>query len=624
MKTKRIIVLVFLNTVFPLQIIQGPQVGNNMQAEFTVGWQTDSLCDSRLEWGLSVVDLPQNVSKDSLRRWHVLKATGLSAQTCYYYRVVSRRGNDTVRSDVYRTKTAVLRDTPFRFEIVTDPHGGAEFSRTYNGNPATRYFASKLLQQDSADFFMGTGDLVGTNSNPNQDSCFAMILNYKKNLDTLEHSVPVYECFGNHDGGTDMIWANTDTADFGFILPETSFYADSSLGKGHFYSFDYGTAHFVAADWNESTNQPGALAWIISDLQAARARGQEHVFFFSHYPLLDFGWGTNYAIHADRWWSGSYYRGCASNMYHALDSLGAEAWFFGHWHNYCRYRIHPGTYPGFDTLWAKENFRNQVLFLSNGHFGGGGYDVDTANYTEDFYSRAYSTMVVQCDVDFRQTVIRGINQWVNWSGTPWSKTAIDSFALRPFAPVNLAAIRRGGAVELSWDRVNDSVSIHGVGGYRVYRSGKAYGDLRNTSQSQYEMIGTLASADSTLFVDSNPGGSAYYVVAAYDTNYAKRQGNYSNEASPDHSAGEFMGAAHSPCISARPNPFTSNIQVHITPGLGVLELAAYDIRGRKVADLKPMLRNSRVSWNPNLPAGLYCLRVVMGRKVHVKSLLLVK
>lgn len=586
-------VLFLAFTGYSLSIIQGPQVGNNRINDFTVGWQTDSLSESRLEWGLSAEALTLNASRDSLRKWHVVKAAGLLPETFYYYRVVSWSGADTARSVVYRTKTAVQRDTPFRFQIITDPHGGSQFSRTYNGNPATRYRASEQLLKDSADLFICTGDIAGNNTN-NIDTNLLQLRRFKKNTDSVEHSVPMYECFGNHDASPSMerVWANTDTTDYGFILPEENMYLGDGFGKGHFYSFDYGTAHFVIADLREDWPRTGALAWLIADLQAARARGMEHKFIFSHYSLVGMearSGATPY--HNNYWWSGSYYRGCASNQYHVLDSLGVEAWFHGHWHSYCRYRVHPRLYPGFDTLWMKEKFGNQVLFLTCGQYGGGGYDLDTVTYVQDFYTRAYSTMVVQCDVNFRQVTIYGRNHASNLAGSVWTKAAVDSFKLRPDAPESLTAATEAGGVRLRWRKTSDGTSIYGVGGYHIYRSGVAWGDARNTARSGYSRIATLPSPDSVSFLDIDKvSGPRYYVVTAFDTNFSKREGNYSNEAATDVNSHELSNAKRPgpAALSASPNPF--NPATHISIGIpaavsGKVKLTVMDARGREIVVL---------------------------------------
>src|SRR3989339_227262 len=88
---------------FCLSIVQGPQVGNNRQNSFTVGWQTDSLSDSKLKWGLSPVSLIDSVSSNEQRTWHVLIAENLLPNTRYYYQVVS----NSITSLCYFTKTAV-------------------------------------------------------------------------------------------------------------------------------------------------------------------------------------------------------------------------------------------------------------------------------------------------------------------------------------------------------------------------------------------------------------------------------------------------------------------------------------------------------------------------------------
>ena len=583
-------ILFFIPVIsFCLSISQGPQVGNNNQSSFTVGWQTDSLSDSKLKWGLSPTSLIDSVSSNEQRTWHVLIAENLLPNTRYYYQVVS----NSITSLCYFTKTAVNQDTPFRFGLITDTHGGYLLRQSWE---RTRGHCQILLN-DSADLWLNAGDVVAYDGCVNLEERFQRTLIYKNRMDSIEHYIPMYELFGNHDGGADRIWANTDSSTYCFILPEDNTY--DGMGKGSCYSFDYGAAHFQIIRYTTySAYDPLLMKWMADDFQAAKARGQLHNLVFNHWGIMD--WWTLPSENLPHWKPG-YWENQRSEFYHVLDTNDVELFMHGHTHYYSRTKINPQLFDGFDTVWNNENFQNDIWNISAGRFGEGAGYPDTADWDMAYYNNSLTVLFMQFNVDFRQIMIKAIN--IQYSGTDvWNEVVIDSFKLRPDIPGNLEAQVVSNKVVLTWGQVENGITLNGVAGYHIYRSDVSYESIRNTPQSFYTKIGSVTSADSTSFTDIDPRlseGDKYYVVSAYDTNKGKREGNYSNEVLASNVVGKATGLLNIPAnlsFHVFPNPFNHSTTIRLSKN-SEGSLFIYDLKGNLIKRFSVKNNGSDIVWD---------------------------
>ncbi|MFH0921862.1 MAG: FN3 domain-containing metallophosphoesterase family protein, partial [Fibrobacterota bacterium] len=178
-----LLLALFICDAMSLSLVQGPQVGNVTDSTITFSWFTDSAAGSRVDYGTASNSLTLSVEDTHSVQWHVIQAVGLSAGTRVFYRVHS----GSSQSSVFFCKTLPGVGKPFRFGSFGDTHGGTSIT-----------LAAPLLVLDSCDFFFNIGDVVGANNVP-ETTAFQACLNYKKRSDSLEHYVPVYETFGNHE-----------------------------------------------------------------------------------------------------------------------------------------------------------------------------------------------------------------------------------------------------------------------------------------------------------------------------------------------------------------------------------------------------------------------------------------
>ena len=143
-------------------------------------------------------------------------------------------------------------------------------SGTGDGN---QYMVAALLERIQPSFLLHTGDVI-YNAGAYADFNPKYFTPYSRTLP----SIPFFTSLGNHDVGT----LNGQPYLDNFYLP-----SNNPLNSERYYSFDYGNAHFVALDTNQSTS-PGSemYNWVQSDL-AGTTKFWKFVFF--HHALYSSG-----------------------------------------------------------------------------------------------------------------------------------------------------------------------------------------------------------------------------------------------------------------------------------------------------------------------------------------------
>jgi len=192
---------------------------------------------------------------------HELTLTGLQPGTTYRYRL--REDSTVVASgDAYTFQTdAGPQDPQFAFfataDIGEDPASGGQ-------QEATQAMIRRLAPR--ADFGLVVGDVVYPDGRSSDYDANLMRPWADLLCNTTAWPVP-----GNHDWRVD---------------PDSNFAREWSLpGNEHYYSFDYGNAHFIGLDTGDGflydeTNQ---LAWLENELRTRRDATWTFVFY--HFPL---------------------------------------------------------------------------------------------------------------------------------------------------------------------------------------------------------------------------------------------------------------------------------------------------------------------------------------------------
>lgn len=233
------------------------------------------------------------VSNNSVIYWNVTTVTvsGLNADTEYYYDAFGvynykNYGSDAIQkksfslSDKlgadYRTvKTAADRNTD-TFEFLTFGDIQGMTKDMYEKSYAAMQAVLDSAAVNGYDFMLNVGDVVDNGKNFSQ---------WGWALDTYANAftdTSIFTAAGNHESGS---YAMADY--YNYSLPER--YTGQTGENGLFYSFNYGTAHFIVLDTNDAdANGLGKnqLNWLRSDL---RANNQKWTVVLMHKSVFSLG-----------------------------------------------------------------------------------------------------------------------------------------------------------------------------------------------------------------------------------------------------------------------------------------------------------------------------------------------
>lgn len=262
-----------------------------------IAWKTNLASHGVVEYG--PVDSPeaQIARQEEVSLNHTVTLAGLLPDTVYRYRVLADDLPLGVEA-AFRTPPSASTATTFSFAALGDSGVGAK----------AQFEVADRLAALAPDFVLHTGDVIY----PGGEATLYDPRFFKPYRETLRRA-PFFPSLGNHDAVT----ANGAPYLQTFHLP-----ANSSPGKGRYYSFDWGNAHFIALDPVTSPFKPGSAqyAWLEQDLATTRATWK---FVFFHYPPYSSGpHGSNLAVRAA--WSPLFER------------YGVDIVFNGHDHDYER------------------------------------------------------------------------------------------------------------------------------------------------------------------------------------------------------------------------------------------------------------------------------------------------
>lgn len=252
-------------------LTRGPYLNQANQNSIVIRWRSSQPIVGRVRFGTTSENLTQSVDEVAATTEHVVRLTGLSAYTRYYYSVGSSvdtiAGGDATHT--FRTSPVPGTATDTRVWVLGDA-GRANASQA-----AVRDAYSTWTGSRTPDLCLMLGDNAynsGTDAEY-QAAVFAMYPAFLRKM-------PLWSCLGNHDanGGSTSSTANFPYFDM-FTFPTNAECGGLPTGTERYYSFDYGNIHFVVLDSQTSSravdnpatqpNEDGAMAaWLRLDLQA--------------------------------------------------------------------------------------------------------------------------------------------------------------------------------------------------------------------------------------------------------------------------------------------------------------------------------------------------------------------
>ncbi len=281
-------------------MLRSPYLNQANHNSIVVRWRSTLSTIGRVRYGLTPENLNLSTDEASAQTNHVVKLTGMTPYTRYYYSVGSAVDTLTPETvDTTSVRTAAFTIPPptaadYTFRTSPVP-GTAANSRIWVVGDCGRGSATQAAGRDAYYNWMGnrTPDLnlqLGDNAyNSGTDTEYQS--GYYAMYPTIFRKMTQWSCLGNHDannGNTDPLqnWPYFDM----FTFPTAGECGGVASGTEHYYSFDYGNIHFISLDSqttlaNRTANSPQAV-WLQNDL-ASTTRTWIIVMF--HHPSYSKG-----------------------------------------------------------------------------------------------------------------------------------------------------------------------------------------------------------------------------------------------------------------------------------------------------------------------------------------------
>jgi predicted phosphodiesterase len=243
-------------------ITRGPYLQDGSGSAIVVRWRTPAPGQGRVEYQDEGAAAPR-VAYSGSGPDHRARLAGLAAGKRYHYRLFA---GDTALGGDYAFVSTKPPGAPFRFLVFGDSGDGSK----------AQYAVAERMARQEADFALHTGDVIYP---------YGEERHYDRNFfvpyASMLSRMVFWMSLGNHDAVPEDAYPYFHN----FELPANG---PAGLKPGRHYSFDYGSARFVALDSNAS---PGVLErrvapWLERTLAAAPPPAWRFV-FFHHPPYSD-------------------------------------------------------------------------------------------------------------------------------------------------------------------------------------------------------------------------------------------------------------------------------------------------------------------------------------------------
>jgi len=215
--------------------------------------------------------------------------TGLSVDTKYYYRmqykIIGAATYTATPEYTFHTQRSI--GSTFSFTIEADEH-------LYDKKGVDNMYRVTLKNEadDNPDFMITLGDIFGDDHHPSDitsQTLDSLHKYYRPFLGNICHSVPFYDCLGNHEGEKDhyldsmppnnmAVYATLARKKYYPNPYPNGFYTGDTLHEGfgmgqpeNYYAWTWGNALFVVLDVyrydNDTTAKPIKWDWTIGDAQ---------------------------------------------------------------------------------------------------------------------------------------------------------------------------------------------------------------------------------------------------------------------------------------------------------------------------------------------------------------------
>lgn len=250
----------------PIQLMRKPYLQSALADSISILWRTDKGTEAKVAYKSASQEdwaFVKGITRPTNTNWveSVVTLTGLSPNTYYEYQIFVDKQQLLAEQALYFTSPVADQDSLFSFFAVGDIGEPVEESGTPDqlGKALAKYV-------DSVQFGLLLGDIIYPDGKSED---------YDKNLfqyfGEVFPYVPTFPILGNHD------WHE----------PEENYMKEWKLpghGNGHYYSFNYGTIHFVGLDTKngELHEYDKQVAWLEEDLANVPDKYDWKIVFLHH------------------------------------------------------------------------------------------------------------------------------------------------------------------------------------------------------------------------------------------------------------------------------------------------------------------------------------------------------
>ncbi|MFN8294750.1 MAG: metallophosphoesterase [Chitinophagales bacterium] len=232
-------------STFSQSLSRGPYLQSLTNNSIKIMWRTSDSTNSVVKYGDSPSSLTNVITDNARVKNHIVKISGLSAKTKYFYSVgydatVLAGGNDQ-----HHFVTAINpgdSTTGFKFWVTGDFGGGN------NEQIKVREWFENYLQSNVVDGWLWLGDNVYNTGTDDEYSNKVFDTHY--GYDSIFRFLPFYPIPGNHDYGS-VNGIDDPSVHKGPYYDMVEVFRNAEMGgvpsnMEAYYSYDYGNTHFIA------------------------------------------------------------------------------------------------------------------------------------------------------------------------------------------------------------------------------------------------------------------------------------------------------------------------------------------------------------------------------------------
>lgn len=363
-------------------LLRGPYLNSGTPTSMVVRWRTDIASKSKVMIGTAAGALTQTFLDTASVTEHIVKVTGLTPYSKYYYSI----GSDTVLLEgtaqdfFYTLPVSGTSDSLIRIGVIGDCGNNSTNQRDVRDKLST-YLGSN---------YMNSWILLGDNAySYGYDAEYqAEFFNIYK--DQFLKQNPLYPSPGNHDYGNSTSSASVTNHALAayyqnFSMPDSGEAGGLASNNPAFYSYNVGNIHFLSLDSYGKESDATHLydttgvqvQWIKQDLAANTNKGW--VVAYWHHPPYTMG-----SHNSD---SESDLVAIRQNFIKILERYGVDLILCGHSHDYERSKLMQGHYGNENTFNAAVN----NLSTSSGMYDG---SANSCPYVKDSVTNYQGTVYV--------------------------------------------------------------------------------------------------------------------------------------------------------------------------------------------------------------------------------------